>query len=447
MPFQIVPYLRKHGAPLALATVIRTQGVSRPTTWRALRAAGSDVASWRVGRALWMAATRPPGRIPVRQITKDGAVVSLADLRPLWDGQWLWTDWQGRPCVFAGLPPEIAFLRPEGFLGRALAQQMAPIEGVADNPIHWSDMDVVRVLSGYGEDLPGDLLLGERAHERWWHLTPSLIPKDGLPAYLEERARAALAGEAPGSSAGGEQPKFVATLRLANEPVLPVVVKFSPPRGTLIADRWADLLALEAIALNLWQDAGFSAAVPQIVDGPTRRFLVSPRFDRVGATGRRGVLSLGALDDEYFGRRATPWSAAAGRLTAARMLSSADAEVMRLADAFGILIANTDRHYGNLSLYRPTSPGDRFQLAPLYDMTSMAYAPQGGELRDGTVALPDILPGLNTSEHRRVTRLASVFWDRCAHSPLVSSAFRAVAAHHAKELRDRLAPEDSAPSG
>ena len=236
---------------------------------------------------------------------------------------------------------------------------------------------------------------------------------------------------------GGEQPKFVATLRLANGPVLPVVVKFSPPRGTLIADRWADLLALEAIALSLCQ----------IVDGPTRRFLVSPRFDRVSATGRRGVLSLGALDDEYFGRRATPWSAAAGRLMAARMLSSADAEVMRLADAFGILIANTDRHYGNLSLYRPTNPGDCFQLAPLYDMTSMAYAPQGGELRDGTVVLPDILPGLNTSEYGRVTRLASVFWDRCAHSPLVSSAFQAIAARHAKELRDRLGPEDGAPPG
>ena len=57
-----------------------------------------------------------------------------------------------------------------------------------------------------------------------------------------------------------------------------------------------------------------------------RRFLASPRFDRVDGAGRRGVLSLGALDDEYFGKRATPWGTAAGRLKAARMLSSADDE-------------------------------------------------------------------------------------------------------------------------
>jgi len=153
------------------------------------------------------------------------------------------------------------------------------------------------MFSEYGEDLPGDLLVGERAQERWWHLTPSWIPKDAMAAYFEERARAALAGEAPGSSVGGEQPQFMGTLWLPNGQVLPVVVKLSPPRGTSVADRWADLLAAEAIALSLWQDTGFPAVVPPIVDGSVRRFLVSPRLDRVGAAGRRGVLSLGALGD------------------------------------------------------------------------------------------------------------------------------------------------------
>ena len=444
MPFQIVPSLREHGAPIALATLLRAQGVSHPTMWRALRAAGADVASWRVGRTLWVAATRPPGRIPVRQVTEEGTVVSLADLRPLWDGQWLWDDWQGRPRVFVGLPPEIAFLHPEGFLGRTLAHRIAPLEGVADNPLYWSDWDVVRVLSEYGEDVPGDLLIGERAYERWWHLAPTPIPEDTHIAYLEERARAVMAGEVPGSSAGGEQPKFVGMLRLPPGRAQSVVVKFSPPRGTPIAERWADLLAAEEIALSLWRDAGFPAAVSHVVDGPARRFLVSWRFDRVGATGRRGVLSLGALDDEYFGKRAMPWSAAASRLEASGMLSSADAHVMRLADAFGILIANTDRHYGNLSLYRPTAPGDPFRLAPLYDMTPMAYAPQRDELRPDTVILSEVLPGLDVAERHRVTHLAWAFWDRCAHSPFVSPTFQALAAHHARELQDRLAPSDDA---
>ncbi|MHB8253091.1 MAG: HipA domain-containing protein [Acidiferrobacter sp.] len=118
---------------------------------------------------------------------------------------------------------------------------------------------------------------------------------------------------------------------------------------------------------------------------------------------------------------------------------------MRLADAFGILIANTDRHYGNLSLYRPTAPGDPFRLAPLYDMTPMAYAPQRDELRQGAFVLPEILPGLDTTEQHRVTRLAWAFWDRCAHSPFVSPTFQALAADHARELHDRHAPQDDAP--
>lgn len=42
-----------------------------------------------------------------------------------------------------------------------------------------------------------------------------------------------------------------------------------------------------------------------------------------------------------------------------------------------MLIANTDRHYGNISLLLD---GDDWALAPAYDMLPMLYAPVGGEL-------------------------------------------------------------------
>jgi serine/threonine protein kinase HipA of HipAB toxin-antitoxin module len=101
------------------------------------------------------------------------------------------------------------------------------------------------------------------------------------------------------------------------------------------------------------------------------------RFDRVGAEGRRGAVSLFALDTSRYGILDN-WTAAANRLADDAVLSSEDAERIRLIDAFGALIANTDRHFGNITLF------DRyeglFELAPFYDMVPMLFAPQGGQI-------------------------------------------------------------------
>ncbi|QTW19162.1 HipA domain-containing protein [Comamonas kerstersii] len=46
-------------------------------------------------------------------------------------------------------------------------------------------------------------------------------------------------------------------------------------------------------------------------------------------------------------------------------------------DAFRQLIANTDRHYGNVSLLWN---GKRWELAPCYDMLPMHFMPVQGEV-------------------------------------------------------------------
>src|SRR5690606_41232569 len=55
----------------------------------------------------------------------------------------------------------------------------------------------------------------------------------------------------PGSSAGGEQPKFLARLLDGSGAERSVLVKFSAPMDQTPGRRWADLLACEWLALEI----------------------------------------------------------------------------------------------------------------------------------------------------------------------------------------------------
>ena len=184
----------------------------------------------------------------------------------------------------------------------------------------------------------------------------------------------ALGSAAPGSSAGGEQPKFGAVTAGA-----PVLVKFSPAGDAPADQRWRDLLVCEALALQTLQAAGIAAAQTDIVQAAGRVFLQSRRFDRT-AQGRVGMVSLEMYDAHYIGNGSKigpNWAATAmqtGR-AGAESLSAADIQTLCLLDAFGALIANTDRHHGNVSLLLHQH---RWQLAPAYDMLPMFYAPVCG---------------------------------------------------------------------
>ena len=155
------------------------------------------------------------------------------------------------------------------------------------------------------------------------------------------------------------------------------MVKFSPRLGTPSGRRWADLLVLEHLALETMRSVGRSASQTTLLEAGGRRFLEVRRFDRVGERGRRGLVSLEALENQWFGRH-DDWLQAAGALEAARRITSADAEALRWQWLFGRLIGNTDMHFGNVSFTWDT--GRQLQLAPAYDMLPMRWAPVREEL-------------------------------------------------------------------
>jgi len=194
----------------------------------------------------------------------------------------------------------------------------------------------------------------------------------------------------------------------------------------------------EHLALQTLAGAGIAASVSRISIGAGRVFLEVERFDRspIGPAnpqglGRIGMVSLLVYDAEYVGAMDN-WAATANRMAERALLRPQDARTLRLLEAFGMLIANTDRHYGNISLLLQD---DNWALAPAYDMLPMLYAPVGGELVPRNFAERPPQPTAATlPEWGEAQALAIRFWHAAAGDLRVSGAFRAIAAHNARSL-------------
>ena len=171
--------------------------------------------------------------------------------------------------------------------------------------------------------------------------------------------------------------------------------------------------------------------------GGGRVFLESERFDRRPVThpgaqaGRIGMVSLQVYHAEYVGE-IDNWAATAQRMAERQLLRPGDARTLRLLEAYGQLIANTDRHYGNISL---VLDGDDWALSPTYDMLPMLYAPVGGELVARDFAQRALQPSTATlSEWAQAQALAHRFWQAVAQDARVSAPFRAIAQENAGQI-------------
>ncbi|MEM1175155.1 MAG: HipA domain-containing protein [Pseudomonadota bacterium] len=321
--------------------------------------------------------------------------------------------WLPDERILEGLPPEMHDVAPKGFLGRSYARRHTELR-LPEDVTRWSDHHILIAISRRGEDLPGNLLVGRESFDRYQLLRHRPRTYDDFP----DLASAALAGEHVGSSAGGEQPKFTALVNGTHR-----IVKFAID-GTDNARRWRDLLLLEHVALQTLREAGISAAETDLVDVENVKCLVVDRFDRVGEVGRRSVMTLAAAADAVQGT----WTDSAENLYRTRQIAAEDLERVALLDAYGVLIANTDRHHYNLSLY-PSDEG--YRVAPAFDQLPMAYAPPAsGNLRNEAIASPN--PSVNTLDvWDQAQELARQFWQH-ADTLELSGSMREIVAVHAR---------------
>ena len=353
-------------------------------------------------------------RFPVFRVSEDGVAETAGEVVSLASRQ---TVWMPSGSVSAGLPVQLADARPSGFLGRRFAATHADLQ-LPVRPADWSDQHVLLAMSRRGEDLPGNLVLGDESFTRWQSLDPGARTRDDYP----ELADATIAGHSPGSLAGGERPKF--GVCVAGQHML---VKFAARSPDAAARRWCDLLVMEALALDVASSKGVPAARAHIVAPPTHRFLESERFDRVGVRGRVAVLSLAAV----YGDPAHSWARAAIELRNAGRLSDDDARHLRWLDAFGAFIGNTDRHHFKILFF----PGRaRLRLAPAFDQAPMLYAPMAdGQVPVRTLAVPTASSDtLDVWDEARAA--ARKFWGRARDDLRLSDDMRRVCSDNARAL-------------
>ena len=406
------------------STELQTRlGLSQPTVSRALAALIKQGRLLKVGAARSQQYLLPRhiegvgSQIGIVRVDTQGRVSPFANMVALSGGRFWVNEADGLTQIHDGLPWFLNDMRPQGFMGQTFVQNHPELSLPVDLR-HWNDDHALKAMVLAGDDLPGNLIVGEQALARYLSgVRQTAVVQDPEVDY-PKLAMLAMQGAQPGSSAGGEQPKFSA---LINGQAM--LVKFSPSGDAPGDQRSRDLLVCEHLALRTLAAAGLSAAESQIVIAGGRVFLQSKRFDRT-EKGRIGMVSLLAYDAQYVGEMDN-WSATAQRMSARQLMTSQDAQQLQLLEAYGLLIANTDRHYGNISFLLED---DDWRLSPTYDMLPMFYAPVKGELVDRDFASRKLQPTSHTlAVWPQAKQLAQQFWQSVAADARVSDAFKAFA--------------------
>lgn len=368
--------LRLAAGPKSGTQMAKEIGLSQPTVTRALAAMGDDVVKTgqkKSTRYLLRDHGRGFADIPVFRVDAAGKVKELGVLTPVRPYGYVFTQSDGQHIHSDALPWWLLDMRPQGFLGRAHAARYGADLGLPATLKEWTDSHAIRALLVHGHDLVGNLLIGTSARDKFIRAPePECIREVDKTTAYASLAMGASAGDSPGSSAGGEQPKFTAYVAFEKE-TRHVIVKFSEAQKSPNSQRWRDLLLAEHMALATLRQAGIAAAHTCIYDGQEQRFLEIERFDRIGVWGRKAVISLASLDAEFVGAANQPWPVITKALSKQGVITRQSADMAEVLWAFGALIGNSDMHGGNLSFV--SEHGRPYELALAYDVTPMSFAP------------------------------------------------------------------------
>lgn len=439
----LAPLIQARG-PFSATELAGLVRVNRTTIVRVLRSFGDELVTLgatRATRYLLRQRIRNIGnRWRIYRIGEDGrGAEEWAELEALHERRWR-VNWIGEPPEWAGLfmeenglwegfPFFLGDVRPQGFLGRTIASHISRALQLPDDVRQWNDEDVLVYQQSAGEDLPGNLVVGDeqgrRALARSADLPGGSAVAEGEREEFYPAQALTIARSLPGSSAGGEQPKFLVTLRDDAGGFQPVLVKFSAPMDQPTGQRWADLLLCEFHAHQVLAERGMANPGARLLDAGGRRFLEIPRFDRSGPGGRRGVVSLEALAASLVGNLSRNWLEAAEELLRRRVIAEEALVMIQRLQSFGELIGNTDMHLGNLAFFLGDSLP--FQITPAYDMLPMLWSPGNqGELIDRLFAPAPPLPAL-AGPWLEAVGWAEIFWDGVTADGRLSPDFKRMA--------------------
>lgn len=416
-------------APATSKEIQAVTGRSQPSVARRLRDMSNGIIRLQNGRSPKYAATRNAfggnDKLPLSIVDAHGNTVLAAYIRPLAHGGFFVEAATGMPPLLSGvsknglyddLPYFLFDLRPQGFLGRQIAEEVASkSDDFPSDPRRWNTNHIGRYLISNGDDLPGNFKFGEQALLRFRN-KPVSASDDDYPSLADS----VMNGVIPGSSAGGEQLKFTA---FSGNNSSHVIVKFSPKGNNEIVRRWRDILITEYHAAEALHAEDHPAAETRLLEMDGRLFLESERFDRSGEYGRMPMISLQSIDAEFTGL-GSGWPQVMDALFEKELVSWQHVFDAKSLWCFGRLINNTDMHLGNLSF---AVEGSVFRLLPSYDMCSMGFAPKsGGEIPPYSFSPPEP-ERLNIDKDmiEFITIMARDFWGRVANDERISDEFKA----------------------
>ncbi|WP_308923637.1 type II toxin-antitoxin system HipA family toxin YjjJ [Janthinobacterium sp. J1-1] len=421
--------LLKQG-PATAPALVDALGISQPTLSRLWKTITDGVALG-AGRARRYALRRKiagvPAPVPLFRVDATGQVAPAGQLDTLEGGFHALTN-AGETSyrLFQGMPFFLGDLRPQGFLGRMEPGKHPELDLPADI-LQWTPEQVLKYIARRSEQAAGNLILGNESYARYLAegpaLAQSLLIEQEREKWYPSMAEQAMQGEPPGSSAGGEQPKFTAVLQRAFAPakIEHVIVKFSPPLDTPGGRRWGDLLLCEHLALEVLASHGIATASTAILEAGKRMFLEVVRFDRNGLMGRLPMATLSALDGD-LGMQDKSWSVAAKELARLGQLPNDDVATVEILDLYGALIGNTDRHHGNLAVSWEFDQS--YRLLPAYDMLPMLYRPNAHGEVIARQAMPNLGAQLELRHLPHCAGMASQFWSEVLNDADISTAFK-----------------------
>ena len=425
--------------PQSASSLMSALQVSQPTLSRHLKQQAHII---KVGQAR---ATRYALKRPIRQLGAEWPVyrvnpqaeVHLAgQLIAVYPHYYVWRDaLTAQDSLYESLPWFLWDVRPQGFLGREFKQVHQSL-GLPTRLQDWHDDDVLSFLLKFGFVQPSHYLVGEESRLLYQQLRKDIWQPeeedtlDKARLAYEREATKIIGQETAKSAAAGEQPKF-ALFVIENNQALELLVKFSPPIHTANGQRWSDLLIAEHLALQTIKQYGVAAADSAIVSTAGRTFLEVIRFDRTPCLGRKGMVSLDAVSNEFVGHNKA-WDEQAQSLFALKKITKADYQTMLQVFAFGRLIANEDMHNGNISFF--LADDFSLSLAPIYDMLPMCFAPTThGEVVEREIKIAQATE-LTQGIWPIVLVWAKYYWLQVSEDARISDAFRAIAQQYLAKL-------------
>jgi hypothetical protein len=410
---EAVAALLTRGEPLTAAQLAAATGKSQPSISGAIKALGERVHRMGAARSTRYALKKDILGLPALQLIgltgTEGDSTTWGSLTHLHTdqthtkaqgGQWLTS--KGR------LPWFLTPLRPQGFLGRQYARARADFPA---NPDSWSLAQTLYIITQHAHNPPGAFELGQIDQRRMVDEVSAVIA-DRLTQY---DATATHAGQTlpAGSSAGGEQPKFLSEYANAHG-WQHCIVKFTPPRGTPFGERWHALLTLEQLASRILAKHGIAAAQANLLHSTQRSYLESIRFDRIGTHGKQHVVAIAAVHDEFVKSSWTHWVTTSEALAKLGLITQQELKQIATIFAFGHDIGNTDMHSGNLSFFVDDVIQPKIRLAPVYDMLPMMWRPDPHQGLSNSPVRKQFMPAGFAAEQTLARQWAIEFWERAA---------------------------------